>query len=289
MLTLDLDPEIQLEYLAEGAANVVYKIRAQAPSRSTGADAHFESDGYSATTPPPTEIEPPSLPFPFEGKLVRLRKNLSSTVPVAESYRYFEDLIAPLFLKENLVEQILFHPAPALLRDCNAKLRQMEKSGTRPKKRYGLYLAEDEEHGCLVTDMTCDSGSEYESFEFKPKWLAQSPNAPLGSQRCRTCALRAMRRAEVSNINENSPDFCPLDLISTDKSRVEKAVSSMPKDNSPGFDHSTAQFLHMNSLLMSLKKLQVGLDPDGVLKTDVRAPKFVAAMTLRDCTLFLKV
>ncbi|KAL9126199.1 MAG: hypothetical protein Q9217_004717, partial [Psora testacea] len=288
MLTLDLDPAIRLEYLAEGAANVVYRICTQAFSPSTASDARFESDGFGATTPPPTEIEPTPLPSPFQGKLVRLRKALSSTVPVVESHKHFEDLIAPLFPRANLVEQILFRPTPALLKDCNTKLRQMEAEGARSEKRLGIYLVEYEKYGCLITDMTCDTDSGYESLEFKPKWLTQSPNAPAQARRCRTCALRAMKRFQLGASNHWLPGFCPLNLVSMDISKVEKAISHMLGKDLLRIQSTLAHFLNGNLLLMRLRELQLQLDPDGVLTAELTSPRFLAAMTLRDCTLFLK-
>ena len=289
MLTLNLDPSFRLEYLAEGAANVVFRVRIKEPYPSTSADLYFESEGRSATTPSPTEIEPPPLPSPCGGKLVRLRKELSSTVPVIETQRHFEDLIAPLFPKEYLVEQILFHPTAALLKDCNVELRRLEKERIRHEKRHGVYLDENEKYGYLITDMTCDSDSEYELFEFKPKWLAQSPNAPVESRRCRTCALQAMRRIELRESNHQPPNFCPLDLVSTDILNVDRAVKAMSGTIPSGTHETILRYLHQNPLLVRLRELQLELDPNGVLRADLTSSIFLAAMTLRDCTLFLKV
>ncbi|KAL9100333.1 MAG: hypothetical protein Q9163_004282 [Psora crenata] len=256
-------------------------------SSTSAADTHFESDGYSATTPPSTEIEHSPLPSLLDGKLVRLRKNLSCAVSVIESHKHFQNSIAPLFPEQNLVEPTIFHPTLTLLRDCNAGLRQMERDGTRPEKRHGIYLVEDEDHGCLVTDMACDLSPEYVPFEFKPKWLAQSPNAPAGSKRCRTCALRAMEGAR-SDIP--SPTFCPLGLVSPDVSKVEKAVSQMLGKDPLGLHATLLQFFDKNPLLMRLRELQLEMDPNGVLGTvDLTSSKFLVAMTLRDCSLFLKV
>ena len=48
-------------------------------------------------------------------------------------------------------------------------------------------------------------------------------------------------------------------------------------------------FLLKDPLLRRLKQLQTNKDPNGVLKANVISPDFLAAMTLRDCTLYLKV
>lgn len=287
MVTIGLYDGVQLVYLAEGAANVVYRIRSLPLDPSTSADLNFES--YGPNTPPPTEMEPLRMDPRLEGNLVRLRKETSATTPVAESQRHFENSIKPLFPSENLVQQILFQPSKDILKDCNARLREMEKTGARPAKRHGVYLAEDEMYGMLVTDMSCNDDS-FKFFEFKPKWLAQSPSAPPKSKRCRTCALRAMKKGA-------RPGLCPLDLM--DKERIVTAVCRiMGLDPRRRQDHSSSQmemlgrirdFLVKNPLLRRLRQLQIDKDPNGVLKANVASPDFLAAMTLRDCTLYLKV
>lgn len=287
MVTIGLDDGVQLVYLAEGAANVVYRIRSLPLDSTTSADLDFER--YGPNTPPPTEMEPIYADPRLEGKLVRLRKRISSTATVAESQNHFENSIKPLFPSENLVQQILFQPSKGILKDCNARLREMEKTGARPAKRHGVYLAEDETYGMLVTDMSCNDDS-FKFFEFKPKWLAQSPSAPPGSKRCRTCALWAMKKGA-------RPGFCPLDLV--DKDRLITAVCRiMGLDPRRIQDYGGSEmdmlrrirdFLLKDPLLRRLRQLQMSKDPNGVLKANVSSPDFLAAMTLRDCTLYLKV
>ena len=287
MLTIGLDDGVQLVYLAEGAANVVYRIRSLPLDPSTSADLSFES--YGPNTPPPTELEPLHMDPRLEGNLVRLRKNTSSTTPVAESQNHFENVIKPLFPSENLVQQTLFQPSKNLLKDCNARLREMEFNGARPPKRHNFYLAEDDMYGMLVTDMSCNDDSS-KFFEFKPKWLTQSPSAPPESKRCRTCALRAMKRG-------SKPGLCPLNLM--DKDRITIAVCRIM-----GLDHHRLQvysgsdrdmlgrirdFLLKDPLLRRLRQLQMDKDPKGVLKANIISQDLLAAMTLRDCTLYLKV
>ena len=287
MLTIGLDDGVQLVYLAEGAANVVYRIRSLPPDPSTSADLNFES--YGPNTPPPTEIEPIHMDPRLQGKLVRLRKRTSSTTPVAESQHHFENMIKPLFPSENLVQQILFQPSKDLLRDCNARLREMENNGARPAKRHDVYLTEDEMYGMLVTDMSC-SDESFTFFEFKPKWLAQSPSAPLESKRCRTCALRAMKKGSKLGL-------CPLNLM--DKDRIIIAVCRiMGLDPHRLQDYSGSEgdmlvriqdFLFKDPLLRRLRQLQEDKDANGVMKADFISQNFLAAMTLRDCTLYLRV
>ena len=286
LVTIGLDDGLQLVYLGEGAANVVYRILPLDPSISS--ELNFGS--YGPNTPPPTEIEPLHVDPNLEGRLVRLRKKTPSTTPVTDSQAHFENSIKPLFPRENLVQQVLFQPSKDLLRDCNVRLREMErKGGARPAKRHGVYLAEDEMYGMLVTDMSCNDDS-FRFFEFKPKWLAQSPSAPPESKRCRTCALRAMKKG-------TRPCFCPLDLL--EKEGITTAVCRiMGLDPRRRKEYSEPEkemlgrvrdFLLKDPLLRRLKQLQTNKDPNGVLKANVISPDFLAAMTLRDCTLYLKV
>ena len=295
-LQLGVESVLTLEYLAEGAANIVYRIVVPPPSPSTEADLNFEAGANSSDSPSPSEIPALRLDPRLEGKLVRLRKNLPSTVPVLESHKHFKRLVIPLLDNQStkgcLVEQILFRPSKELLNDCNAKLRKMEADGSRGPKRHGVYLAEDEGYGTLVTDMSCGNDDHYVSVEFKPKWLAQSPSAPPGSRRCRTCALRAMNSIVQEDLK---PSFCPVSLVSFDVFKIAPAVGAIINSSSKSGDFSEParsaliEFLSNSSLLEALKKVQIEKDSLGVLLTDPYDPDFLTAMTLRDCTLFLKV
>ncbi|KAL6716811.1 Inositol-pentakisphosphate 2-kinase [Lecanora helva] len=295
--------DLRLQYLAEGAANVVYRILPPDPDsgQKTAADLYFENYDLDSDTPLPTEIPPLQIDPVLNGKLVRLRKDLPTTAPTSDSQSHFEAMIKPLFQTENLVEAVLFEPSSDLLISCNKELRRMEADGTRPAKRHGDYLVEDEKHGCLISDMSCPDPERFKCFEFKPKWLVQSPSAPAGSRRCRTCALRAMKKSKKSENPETSKAaFCPLNLVSIDKAKLSIFVEHMlelnPKrDRSKDADVTAAErerlmeFLYKNPLLDRLRDLQLELDPDGVFKADLMSPTFLAAMTLRDCTLYLKV
>lgn len=305
MLTLDVSSGIQLEYLAEGAANVVYRIVAPSPSPNADSDAGFEDYEHL-----PSEIAPPRMDPELEGKLVRLRKATPSGVTVYESYKHYETNIIPLFAnREDLVEYILFRPTRSLLHVLNSQLKAMERHAIkqRPKKRHGTYLAEEEEYGLLITDMSPSStpaSVTYRCFEFKPKWLAQSPSAPMGAVRCRTCALRHLRRYQrshgASGTEEARPEYCPLGLISSETAIVERTVERLseldpvtkilsPEDELVG--RRLIEYVCGNPLLGRLRELQRDWDPAGVLNSTSPSSlqALSVAMTLRDCTLFLKV
>ena len=293
MLSLDTS-DIQLEYLAEGAANVVYRVLPPDAGPSTSADLRFENNGYDSDAPLSTEIPPLQFDPHLNGKLVRLRKNLPSATPMEESHRHFETMIQPLFEVRNLIGSELFQISRDLLKGCNANLRMMEKSCRRPPKRHGVYLVEHEKHGCLIMDMSPAIDSTFTCLEFKPKWLVQSPSAPFDSRRCRTCALRAMKRVNKTDPPEFSKaGFCPLNLVSHDKGKVDTflyyILGPNPDKETLKLKPRLLEFLFKNPLLETLRNCQLKLDPDGVFKADLLSPKFLAAMTLRDCTLFLKV
>ena len=295
MLTLGL-LDVQLEYLAEGAANVVYRIRPpdMGSDPSTAADLHFENYDYDSDTPLPSEISPLQLDPRLKGRLVRLRKHLPHAIPVEDIQRHFEAIIRPLFGAENLIESELCQMSPSLLNDCNSKLRKMEKTDIRPAKRWGVYLTENPRYGCLITDMTWLVDDTFVSLEFKPKWLVQSPTAPAGSKRCRSCALRAMKKAGSTNQPETSnAGSCPLNLMSSDRTKIKLFVDYVMESNSKQASQEVQRrlidFLYRNTLLERVKRLQLDLDPHGVFKANLKSSDFLAAMTLRDCSLFLRV
>jgi len=57
-------------------------------------------------------------------------------------------------------------------------------------------------------------------FHFKPKWLAQSPTAPVNARRCRTCALAARRETDVARL------LCPLALYSGDPDLIRQQIET---------------------------------------------------------------
>lgn len=137
-------------------------------------------------------------------------------------------------------------------------------------------------------------------IEFKPKWLAQSPNAPRPSKRCRTCALHA-RRTAVSLRKDPSArvrdHFCPLDLVSTDVNDIIRVARQIIYSGHTDLmtPHSYKRlsrfviWLQTNRILSQLLKMQMELDTKGVLVGDAMAPdcKLLTAMTLRDVTCYV--
>ena len=312
-----LPPEICLVFYAEGGANIVYRLRpssSSTPSTPPSPPITSDYDEYGPNTPLPTEIPAPwpiqsgqFLPLAFEGKLLRLRKKLLTTTPVIVAQECFEEVIKPLFKDENLVDQMLVELPLGLVENLNMQLKSRETEGIRDARRKGTWLDEAEKMGVLVTDMSAEGWSgtgEVKCVEFKPKWLAQSPSAPRDARRCRTCALMAKRAAlaggqqagQVSNTEgESGSGFCPLDLAARKKDRAERAVEGIlarnrsTRSKNEDLRDSIVGFLESSGLLQRLMEIQVKLDPDGVFEAGVTERNFLTAMTLRDCSLFLRV
>ena len=301
-MAMELPHGTSLTYFAEGAANVVYKIGIPASS-TIDEILPSEVDYYSPATPQPTELELWQVDIGevdfshLKGKLLRLRKNLPAATSVTEAHQDYLEHIAPLFGEQELVTQELIQVPGEIIDQLNSVLRAMDEGGHRPQKRKGIYLAEVE-HGHLVQDMSSRPGQGFVTIEIKPKWLVQSPNAPAQAKRCRTCALRTSRVAhEASNTKAmaTSQAFCPLSLVSDKEADVSRAVQEILKDSShvelsnESLQQSLVAYFLASSLLAKLRSFQQKLDPKGILHSNSRDTDLLTAMTLRDCTLYLKV
>ncbi|KAF4618386.1 hypothetical protein G7Y89_g14918 [Cudoniella acicularis] len=298
-----LPDDTGIQYLGEGAANIVYHISVRYP---TPPPSLIEE--YGDGTPPPSEIEDvedrasrAAALHIFDNKLLRLRKDLPTTAPCAVAQENWLRLVAPLFDADQLVQQSLVQIRTAnVIEKLNKELNGWEHNkyplrgslrsvDPRPTQRHGIYLADDE-HGLLVTDMTPGSALNEEVHEFKPKWLLQSPSAPPGSIRCRQCARNARMKAifarEYPHLAPNKY-FCPLDLVSEDRRAIALVASQM--DSVPSKALILRRWLESNTLLKRLRDAQRKLDPKGIFLSDPTTEDFCVAMTLRDCTVFLRL
>lgn len=126
--------------------------------------------------------------------------------------------------------------------------------------------------------------------EFKPKWLTQSLSAPANSKRCRQCAHVARANAKRSRTGEPlAALFCPLDLVSESPADLRLVASQLiARDRSEVTIERFAKWLETDTLLRKLRSYQRQLDRRGVLIGDVADEDLLAAMTLRDCTVFVK-
>nr|KMM64063.1 inositol-pentakisphosphate 2-kinase [Coccidioides posadasii RMSCC 3488] len=264
----ELPADTEVEYLAEGGANIVYKMTVPESNRTNS-----EIRGQRAI---------------YHGKLLRLRKRIDSGTPYTETARNFDSQIRSLFRDNELVAQELIKLPKNFVSSCNERLKEDETNGRRPKQRHGVYLSTKEPFGLLITDMSPSLGSGADLWEFKPKWLIQSPSAPLNAKRCRTCALRAMKNHQARQRGEKAREgFCPLDLVSDDFEHVLRAVKSI---KGPQHDRiRVTKFLHRNPTLLKLRDCQQRMNAVGLPGLDADYRDRAVSMTLRDCTMFVKV
>jgi len=242
-----------LEYLDEGGANFVFRI-----------------------SPLSDEVLHPSL----QGKLLRLRKDLAHLKSTSEQLAAYQQNLQPLFPDEHLIEHQLIRLDDELPTLLNTALRQV----ARPSHRLPDTLLLNEPDGLLITDMTPQPGEVL--LQLKPKWLAQSPTAPPDSIRCRTCALRAQRASQGSCTATDAQASCPLYLVSDAKADRDRAAHSVSADvELRAYLTEQAQ-----PLLRMLNEYQQRFDAQGCLNASEAASvtDLCRAMTLRDCTLFVK-
>lgn len=249
---------VRLDYLNEGGANFVFTI----------------------TAPVSTKV----LPAYLEGKLLRLRKDLPLVQSAKDELASFNEHFAPLFQQGDVISFELIR-LEGITPVLNAALQNFQ----RPHHRRRDDLPLDEPYGLLVTDMTPGEGDIL--LQVKPKWLSQSPNAPPGSKRCRTCALRAHRASQKVRTATDKQESCPLELVSSDTLERGRSAAAITSD-----ERLQEHLIHKaQPVLQTLRKAQALLDRDGVLNINNRSPAMgesvldlCKAMTLRDCTLFLR-
>lgn len=262
--------QVGLTYLAEGGAHVVYQI---------------SLPGTSAATHPH-----------LVGKLFRFRKSTPFAMSCAQTVSNFQRRVAPLFPERNLVDQKL-HRVPdqyALTAKLNGALELREKNGTRPMQRRGVYLtpsSEEPDH-ILVTNMT-PRGPDERTIEFKPKWLVQSPSAPAGARRCRTCAIREMRIEDSRKTGETHSgrghaDFCPFDLLTDNDEVIEQTIRLLSLTTEFVRTYVAIFKEQLQPLLLRLRNLQAEYNNVGLNDFEGGNQDFSLSMALRDCSVFVK-
>lgn len=169
-------------------------------------------------------------------------------------------------------------------------------------------------------DSDVDDDDLFTLHEIKPKWLHQSPRAPQGAEQCRNCAREVQRN--LKNDTRNAV-FCPLNLVKAiDFPRNQQVVGDIRR--SMGLTAAQADnlkvWLRESTLLTRLRSKQWELDhaekkvvppasssgmssagassatsapvSSGAQEDEEEADnvaKYCLAMTLRDCSLFLRI
>ncbi|KAK0722464.1 inositol-pentakisphosphate 2-kinase [Lasiosphaeria miniovina] len=294
------------KFVGEGAANLVFDI------------IPVHTDGDSNANDPSEDI--------LKGHLLRVPKAGTQAYKHDELQAYWETAVQPLFEPRDLVQQRLVRLGGAggglVAARLNAALRT-DEDGRRGDFQGSQVAAA--EYGMLVEDMRKKSHSDL-IVEFKPKWLSQSPNAPVSATRCRNCAREAYRRnhfhrkkkqqtstagppttitttgtSSSSSTHETTPlILCPLDFLACTSSTssneaLDRLVDQLITGASPhGQQHQQHHsrlktWLATNSLLARLRDAQLANDRCGPLGASAPNGELQLAMTLRDCTCFVRV
>lgn len=251
----DLIKDAKFVYVNEGRANAVFQI---VPSHG----------GHQ-----------------LDGWLLRAPKEVEGTSPHSyeELQRYREQLVGPRVGARHLVPQLLVSvPASAngILnseRDLHSRRREPDSS-----------IAEG--YAMLIQDMNPLTEQGDLGLEFKPKWLAQSPIAPSDAKRCRTCAREAYRNGEkLAEGKKTKPPVCPLGLVDSDPAVVLETIRLLAPDWSPEEQDRLQQAFSSSGIFHKLRDLQVQGDPGDTMFTNPQDEDFGLAMTLRDCTCFVRM
>lgn len=270
------DAVVELHYLAEGAANIIYSVSVTSP---VSRQKHVHCC------------------------VMRLRKDLPSTKPAIQVLSDFQQRIVPLFAGHEalLLEQALYKLSPEMVAGANRELMEMDgidasadvntgpgtKSKIRHHHRRHVYLPpyEKEQHGILMRNLQGPGIDRL--IEFKPKWLVQSPSAPSDARNCRTCALNAMRRRTQRHQGRGDSGFCPLDLLDTGDVLEDALAKIWPMEE--GLEAFVASFREkVQPALVHLKVFQQDHGSVGLQDFQNPAGKdFGLAMALRDCSVFL--
>lgn len=219
----------------------------------------------------------------------------TTAYPYSELQSYWETSIRPLFEEDDLVQQYLVPlDDSAIIARLNAVLQGSDS--LRRKEFQGSRVSSSATVGMLVESMDKKHPSDI-VFEFKPKWLSQSPSAPPSAVRCRNCAREVQKRNSKPSPpppNTDNPIDCPLMLL--DPPSLTQSLSTLLSPSLPSPDESTdhyrtrlSHWLQTNTLLPRLRFLQQSNDPLGPLAADPSNPAFQLAMTLRDCSVFIRI
>ncbi|KAJ2986695.1 hypothetical protein NUW58_g4905 [Xylaria curta] len=243
---------VDFEYVAEGRANIVFSI--------------WESKGPTASK------------GRFEGILLRVPKATPGVTPCDyETLQEFhENQVEDRVGRQHLVPQTLIQ----LSREVAAILHKKRNKVDDSEIRAGYAM--------LIQDMSASPG--YSVLEFKPKWLAQSPIAPLDAKRCRTCAREAFRNHQkYAKGQVVSVPICPLGLVHEDPAVVMATIKRLALGWTEQDQKRLSQAFERTGILKKLRKLQTMGDRGRTLLDDPSDPDFGLAMTLRDCSCYVRM
>ncbi|KAI1823558.1 inositol-pentakisphosphate 2-kinase-domain-containing protein [Xylaria intraflava] len=244
--------KVRFEYVAEGRANVVFSIwELKGPTVSKGR---------------------------FEGALLRVPKDTPGVTPC--DYKtlndFHENEIQDRVGHQNLVPQALVHISAEIADILHRQRNKNDKSVIRAG------------YGMLIQDMSESPG--YLAIEFKPKWLAQSPIAPSDAKRCRTCAREAFRNSQrqVKGQAVLVP-VCPLGLVHENPAIIMDTIKRLTPNWAELDQKRLFDAFENSGILKKLRELQTKGDPGRALLDDPSDPNLGLAMTLRDCSCYIRM
>ncbi|KAL0931912.1 inositol-pentakisphosphate 2-kinase [Colletotrichum truncatum] len=312
-----IGPLSHVQYVGEGAANVVFTTVLRSPGGRPNKRDGTEEDVISRyLLRVPKQPKNPDKPFFSAGV----------------QFCYFREMVRPLFdnQKDLLVDHIMGRVSDDTIANMRNHLKALDvappMAPRRPAKFVGDTIYCTDNLVMLVEDMRPRDGQR--TIEFKPKWLAQSPSAPGDANTCRCCALASKKYYDANNLESEdgskvkakskvedkgkakdeskatadtkpketkySPDNypCPLwldpqrDTPSGKEAVRRKAIKRLFKND----EHHAHLYSLLKQLptLSMLKQNQLNKDPYGPLRARIDDANFCMAMTLRDCSLFVR-
>ncbi|KAH8673702.1 inositol-pentakisphosphate 2-kinase [Xylariales sp. PMI_506] len=252
-------------YVAEGRANAVFRIDYPAPS------AVNDSLGNK---------------YPLAGWLIRVSIQRRGAKPYdyERLNRYWSDVVEPAVGSQHLVPQLLIH-----IDSAQATLLNDERQRRSTKKEDGdISIAPG--HAMLIQDMSPLPSRNQIGFEFKPKWLAQSPLAPADAVRCRTCAREAYRNSQlVKEGKDVKLPVCPLGLIHPDDGVLLGTIKLLTPSWCETDQARLKDAFNQTQILHKIRRIQVDGDHEDHMFTNPQDQSFGLSMTLRDCTVFVRM
>jgi inositol-pentakisphosphate 2-kinase len=320
-----MNSNVVFDYLNKGAANAIFKV--QPWDKVSSLTPFLIVDAARDHGPPNTAtvIDRQHL----IGLVLRVPRGFPKHLTSLEIVHGFEQAVRPLFLPGTYetvaqapastsglasctaIAVQLHHDLSKYLMDPEAVLLLpdvMKHLYTRVEKGTFVHTLPRTCWGILLPDMSPSQGRSI-TLEIKPKWLAQSPNAPPEALRCRTCAM------QVAIPKSRHTYICPLRLLHGDSTSLRPWAHTMVMhqlDRTTGdlgeppskvvissIIEGLLDYLTVGDgldLLQHLLKLQNTLDPRGILcRPQDESGSLLfdhnlrLAMTLRDCSLFIKI
>jgi inositol-pentakisphosphate 2-kinase len=306
---------ILIHYVAEGAANVIWSIQIDPDSTDPAHRPYLENKllrfrkgSKSYTSKDDSSPAPPKY---------------MSTDFVTEFYQSMRTRMGSGG-DACLINQEVVHISARVVNECNKILDGLEMRGSRPGNRGGWVLRRSERKGLLIESMLPNDNTVL--VELKPKWLEQSPGAPSDSPRCRTCAIHAFRGTLAKKLPV-CPLALLSNKEAIIRYAVSKLPKSAIHSFPPGISLEEVQEQLTNfflgpeelgdapwdrtngrNMLQHIAALQKFYDPHGIVAVcngrytrqyhaHVSADAFHQAMleavgiamTMRDCTLFIRL